>query len=192
MILISSFLTKLFHANQVVKANISYINPSCKLEGKKVIVTGGNKGLGFSMAKKFAEEGATVLITGRDVEKLEQSASEIGCEYLQLDLTNVESFDKFLRDCVRKIGVIDCLVNNAGISLHESSFTEVTPKTFDLQVSTNFRGGFFLTQKFIEMLTSKNRHGVVLFISSETGEMADERPYGWTKAAINSMTVTVR
>jgi len=179
---------KVFGTTKVINANISYLNPSKKLEGKKIVVTGGNKGLGYSMAKKFVEEGAVVLITGRDVVKLEQSSKEIGCECMPLDLTSVESFDTFLSESVRKIGGIDCLVNNAGISLHEESFSEVTPKSFDLQISTNFRGSFFLTQKFVNLLIANNKAGVILFISSETGEMADERPYGWTKAAINSMT----
>lgn len=178
----------LFGSHKVVTANISYINPSKRLEGKKIIVTGGNKGLGYAMAKRFVREGADVLISGRDLQSLEQSSLEIGCQFSQLDITNVESFDSFLKEAIIKLGGVNCIVNNAGISLHEKNFLEVSPKSFDAQISTNFRGCFFLTQRFISLMLEKNENGNILFISSETGEMADERPYGWSKAAINSMT----
>ena len=71
--------------------------------------------------------------------------------------------------------------------MHETDYSKVTPDTFDRQINTNLRGGFFLTQRFIQFLKTKNEKGTILFTSSETGETVDERPYGWTKAAINSM-----
>lgn len=178
----------LFGSHKMMTANISYLDPSQRLEGKKIIVTGGNKGLGFAMAKRFVQEGAEVLISGRDLHSLKQSSQEIGCQYIQLDITNVESFDAFLKEAIMKLGGVNCIVNNAGISLHEKSFLEVSTESFDVQLSTNFRGSFFLTQKYIKLMLDNNETGNVLFISSETGEMADERPYGWSKAAINSMT----
>ena len=78
-------------------------------------------------------------------------------------------------------------LNNAGISLHEPTFFDVRPETFDAQIATNLRGGFFLTQCFTKLLLREKRPGNVLFVSSETGETVDIRPYGFTKAAVNSM-----
>ena len=65
----------------MTKADIVLLSPNQRLVRKKVIITGGNRGLGFAMAKKkFTDEGAEVLITGRDEEKLEKAAKEIGCK----------------------------------------------------------------------------------------------------------------
>lgn len=172
---------------QNITADISYLQPNGRLSGKKIIVTGGGKGLGAAMATKFVSEGALVLISGRNEETLKEKAEQIGCQYLTLDVQKTDSLDKFIHDADRILGGVDCLVNNAGISLHEPTFFDVTPDTFDAQIATNLRGGFFLTQSFTKLLLQEKRKGNVLFVSSETGETVDIRPYGFTKAAINSM-----
>ena len=170
-----------------IKAEISSLCPSNKLVGKKIIITGGGRGLGASMAKKFVEEGADVLITGRNEDTLKRTSEQLGCSYLVLDMTSPESFDKFLDDAESKLGGLDVLVNNAGVSLHENSFFDVVPEGFDTQIDTNFKGGYFLSQSFIKRMVERGSAGNVLFISSETGETVDFRPYGFTKAAVNSM-----
>lgn len=170
-----------------VTANIAYSSPHETLYGKKIIVTGGGSGIGYAMAKKFKEEGAQVLIAGRNEDKLIKCSKELDCHYLLLDVTKVETFESFVNNANRILEGANCLVNNAGISLHEKSFADVTPDSFDMQINTNLRGSFFLTQKFVNMLISQNQEGNILFVSSETGDTVDIRPYGWTKAAINSM-----
>ena len=168
-------------------ANISYLSPNKTLQGKKVVITGGGRGLGFAMAKKFKAEGAEVLIAGRNLKVLEERAQTIGCDYLQLDVSNPSEFDAFMKKAVDKLNGINVLVNNAGISLHENTFFDVTPETFDMQVDTNLKGAFFLTQSFIRHIKDSGLKACVLFVSSETGDTMDFRPYGFTKAAINSM-----
>ena len=168
-------------------ANISYLSPNKTLQGKKVVITGGGRGLGFAMAKKFKAEGAEVLIAGRNLKVLEESAQTVGCDYLQLDVSNPSEFDAFMKKAVDKLNGINVLVNNAGISLHENTFFDVTPDTFDMQVDTNLKGAFFLTQSFIRHIKDSGLKACVLFVSSETGDTMDFRPYGFTKAAINSM-----
>lgn len=172
---------------QNITANISYLQPNERLSGRKIIITGGGKGLGAAMATKFVSEGAIVLISGRNEKTLKEKAQQIGCKYLTLDVQDTDSLDKFIHDADRILGGVDSLVNNAGISLHEPTFFDVTPDTFDAQIATNLRGGFFLTQSFTKLLLCEKRKGNVLFVSSETGETVDIRPYGFTKAAINSM-----
>ena len=157
--------------------------------GKKVIITGGGRGLGYSMAKKFVAEGASVLISGRNESVLRDSAKELGCLYLTLDVNDTNSFSFFISRAEELLGEIDCLVNNAGISLHENGFLDVSPKQFDSQFNTNLKGAFFLTQCFIERNLKVDRRNTkkVLFISSETSMTVDERPYRLTKAAMNSL-----
>lgn len=170
-----------------VHVNISYLQPNCHLAGKKVIITGGGRGLGLSMAKKFVAEGAEVLIAGRNEQTLQESALQISCKYLKLDVSNPSVFKSFIEESAKLLNGVNVLVNNAGISLHERTFFDVTPETFDKQIDINFKGAFFLTQAFIEHLKATDSKGNVLFISSETGDTMDFRPYGFTKAAVNSM-----
>lgn len=174
---------------KVVKAEISLLQPNQRLVGKKILVTGGNRGLGFSMAKKFTEEGASVLITGRNEDALKKASQEIGCYYLVYDVINVNKADEFLLEADQMLGGINVLVNNAGISLHEGNIRNVTIEQYDSQFETNLRGAYFLTQSFIKLFESKGRkNGNVLFLSSERGQHVDDLPYGIIKAAINSLT----
>ena len=178
----------LLHGNPTpVYANISYLSPNETLRGKKVVITGGGRGLGFSMANKFVAEGAEVLIVGRNIKVLEESAKKLECKYLQLDVSNPSEFDTFMDKAEELLGEVNVLVNNAGISLHENTFFDVTPETFDKQVDTNLKGAFFLTQSFIRHIKNTDTKACILFVSSETGDTMDFRPYGFTKAAINSM-----
>ncbi len=170
-----------------VTAEICNLSSSKKLDGMRIVITGGGSGLGLAMARKFISEGANVLIAGRRKDVLEKAAKETMCEYAVLDVTQPSTFETFFKDAKTKLGGVDVLVNNAGVSLHETSFFDVTPEGFDKQIATNLKGAFFMTQAFLKNAVGENTRGNVLFISSETGETADCRPYGYTKAAINSM-----
>lgn len=171
-----------------VHASISYLTPSDKLAGKNIIITGGGRGLGKAMAEKFVAEGANVLITGRTENTLKSVADELGCRYLVFDVCDASSAGVFMEKADKMLGGVNVLINNAGISLHEWAIENVSIEQFDKQIHTNLRGGYFLTQKFIEIFKrNQTRNGSVLFISSERGEQADDIPYGLTKAAINSL-----
>ena len=172
-----------------VTANVFYLNPNNQLLGKKIIVTGGSRGLGYAMAKKFTEEGADVLITGRNEDTLLKSANEIGCKYLKLDIQDVDAFDDFIKKADESLHGIDILFNNAGLSLHEKSFLSVDNKMFEDQFNTNLKGPFFLSQSYIRLCQEYKREGIkkILFTSSETSMTVDERPYGLSKAALNSL-----
>ncbi len=183
---IKKIFRRLFRRSVVVKAQIAMTDASQKLKDKCIVITGGSGVIGKTMAKRFVAEGARVLICGRNEKSLMEARTEIGCESSILDLTKVVTFEAFLDKSIEKLGRIDCLINNAAVSLHES-FQTVTPDGFDKQINTNFRGPFFLSQKVLAYMKENNVRGQVLFISSETGETADIRPYGLTKAAINSL-----
>lgn len=171
-----------------ITASIHCSNPSKVLLGKKIIITGGSKGIGKALALKFVSEGADVMITGRDTETLSEVASEIGCHYKMLDMKSVDSFDDFINEASDILGGLDCLVNNAGVSLHEWDILNVTEEGYDNQFDTNLKGAYFLTKSFLKyMLPNPTSPKNILFISSERGEQADVIPYGLTKAAMNSL-----
>lgn len=173
----------------VVKADIKYLTPNKRLENKRILITGGSRGLGFAMAKKFVSEGAVVLITGRNIERLKQVSEEIGCKYILFDSTDFDKIDVFFKEATNVLGQIDVLVNNAGISLHEGTIRNVTKESYDAQFNTNLRSVYFLSQKFLEIYENNHQqNGSILFLSSERGEYVDDIPYGLIKASVNSLT----
>lgn len=170
-----------------VSANIVCSYPSQLLEGKKIIITGGGRGLGLAMAKKFVSEGGEVLITGRNEANLKREAEGIGCKYFAFDITDFQNHASFINKANEMLEGANVLINNAGISLHESSFLEVSEKQFDDQFNTNLKGSYFLSQLFIKLCLKENRTANILFVSSERGDTVDTLPYGLTKACLNSL-----
>lgn len=181
----TKFLLDQNHHN--IFAKIYNLEANKTLSGKNIIITGGCRGLGLAMAKRFINNGAKVLITGRNEENLKSVANELDCKYLAFDITNLSSINDYLNQADALLGGANVLVNNAGISLHESTFFDVTPEGFTKQIETNLEGPFFLTQSFVRLILKRGSSANILFISSETGDTVDYRPYGFTKGAINSM-----
>ena len=171
-----------------VKVHIGSIDNAHRLIGKKILITGGGSGLGLEMARKFISEGAYVLICGRNEDKLKNVAESLGekCFYLKHDASKVEESENLLKQVIAKLGDLDCLVCNAGISLHEGSIENVTIDGYDQQIGILLRANFFLAQAFVKHY----KHGSnsdLLFISSMTGNAPAEIPYGIAKAALSSM-----
>lgn len=178
-----------FHGtpNIIVKASVSYLSPNNRLSGKKIVITGGGRGLGRAMAERFVSEGAKVLISGRTEATLKETADKIGCQYLVFDVCDISKAKEFIEKADEMLGGLNTLVNNAGISLHEWYIENVSVEQFDRQIATNLRGSYFLTQQFIELYRHNHvKSGNILFVSSERGIQTDDIPYGLTKAAINS------
>lgn len=175
-----------------VTVNVSQINYGKILENRNIVITGGGKGIGFAIAKKYISEGANVVITGRTEKTLKEATEKLGdsCKYVVFDISKVEEMKKFLSMCEDKFtGKIDSLISNAGISLHENIYKNVTIEGFDKQFNTNFRASYFLAKEYIEYLErNKCENGNLIFISSETGNQCYDIPYGLTKAALNSLT----
>jgi 3-oxoacyl-[acyl-carrier protein] reductase len=173
----------------IVKITVTQKAPEQVFSKKVYLVTGGGSGIGFEITKKLIKNGAKVIITGRNEEKLKNAAKTLGanCTYKTLDMSNIKCFSAFIDDIFTEYGRIDGLVNNAGVSLHEWDFLKVTPEGFEEQFLTNLKGSFFLTQNYVKKTLETKNPGNVIFISSERGSMAECIPYGLTKASINSL-----
>lgn len=175
--------------NVTVDVNISSVNNANLLKGKNVLVTGSSTGIGFEIAKKCIQNGAKVLINGRNKEKIQKALEGLGnrAEALLFDISNVYSSDEFIAQAKEKLnGDIDILVCNAGISFHEKDIMHVTIDGFNQQLDTNLKGAYFLAKSFIEKRKPEKEY-CILFVSSERGFQCDDIPYGLTKASINSL-----
>lgn len=174
-----------------INVSTAYFDNDTYLKDKIVLITGGNKGIGYSIAKRVIEGGGKAIITGRNKNDLDTAKEQLGENLYAyvLDNNNPEKFDSFIKKIDKEVGEINCLVNNAGVSFHEKSFEEVTIKGFDEQININLRGTYFMCQSYINYYKSKKmKSGVILNIASETANQPMYRPYGMSKSAIVSFT----
>ena len=138
-----------------------------QLQNAKVVVTGGSSGIGKATAKLLIEKGAKVLITGRNAEKLEKVAQEIGATPLALDMTDTAEFEQAAKKAQELVGgPIDVLINNAGIGEY-APLGEIRLEQFQKVYMTNVFGLSLLTQAFLPQL--KAQKGNIVNIASTAG-----------------------
>lgn len=176
-----------------VSVTVSTVPPGSILAGRRIVVTGGGRGIGFAIAKACIDQGAEVVISGRSEGTLERSVAKLGdaAHGIVFDVRDVCGAKPFLERCSEVLGgPIDCLVSNAGVNSYERSPLNVTEKSFDYQMETNLKGNYFLCNAYIEMAKAEqvrsNRDSVLLIVSSEAGSFSYDIPYGMSKAAMDS------
>lgn len=175
----------------ILNVNIGLLSEGSLLEGHTVLITGATGGIGSCIARQCAAQGANVILLGRDPEKLDLLCFELGDNAAQIctDLQDISGFDRMLQSADRFFGSIDCLVNNAGISLHEGDFMNVTEKTWDAQLTTNLKMPYFLTQSWLRYYREKKlTSGRIVMMASDTSGMGSTIPYGISKVGIASLT----
>lgn len=190
-----SFLIKFFHYikwcarggyTQISLSQISY--PSI-LEGKRVLITGGSEGIGLAIAKKFISVGATVVVTGRNPDKLRSVSSKIGSDKLftlRWDVCNIKDIKCNILKIKELMGGVDILVNNAAFLAHY----ENTLEYFDKTIETNVKSNYFMCNAFAEFMKEENgvRGGNILNVSSINSFQANVHPYFISKRAVNAIT----
>ena len=155
-----------------------------KLNQKIAVITGGNSGIGRSIAERFAAEGAAVVVFGRNQETLDQTATALGEGHLavQGDVSDATDLDRLFARVKEAYGRIDVLVANAGIA-PLTPLDQVDEAYFDRLFGVNVRGLFFTVQKAIPLLAEGS--SVVLTGSTVTHRgMPGMSVYGATKAAV--------
>lgn len=159
-----------------------------KFENKIAVITGGNSGMGYGTAKLLKELGATVIITGRRKEAIEQAAKELGVHAVLSDQGKLEDIDSLVDTVTKDFGKVDILFINAGIS-GTSSVELETPENFDNMINVNFRGVFFTLSKFIPHL---NDGASVVILSSVLASTVSSglSVYSASKAAVNAIMKT--
>lgn len=158
-----------------------------QLENKVAVVTGGSSGIGLGIAKRFAAEGARVVITGRNKSNLYKAVAEIsgGALGIQGDVSQLPDLDRIFKTVGEKLGKIDILVANAGAYI-VGPLTNFTEDMFDRLSDINFKGTFFTIQKALPVL--KDGASVVLVSSTVNGKgVPNYAAYSATKAAIRSL-----
>jgi NAD(P)-dependent dehydrogenase (short-subunit alcohol dehydrogenase family) len=159
-----------------------------KLKNKIAVITGGNSGIGYATAQKMKEEGAEVIITGRNKERVDQAALELGVKGVVSDVTDLNSIDQLVEGVKSSYGKIDILFVNAGI-FQPAPIGQISEEMFDHQMGTNFKGAIFTIEKFLPIL---NEGASIINLSSINAytAMPNTAVYAASKAALNSYTRT--
>lgn len=159
------------------------------------LITGANKGLGREVARRLLADGHDVWVAARDPQRGQAAAQQLGARFVQLDVTDEPS----VAAAVERVGALDVLVNNAGISGGFKPVAEVTPEDVERVFATNVLGIVRVTQAFVPLL-ERSANPVVVNVSSGMGSLAITTDpsrlestlvglaYPASKAAVNMLT----
>lgn len=173
--------------------NVGLIAYDELLKEKKILITGGNSGIGLCIAKKCIQLGADVVITGRSPERLSRAATEINSSrlhFLEWDVANVGIIEEKLKEVSDLVGgELDILINNAGI-LSRKVFPNVEENDWDDVYSVNSKGLFFLTQALSSAWVNAPSSGTkkIINVSSQGGYVGATYPYRMTKWDVAGLT----
>lgn len=163
------------------------------LTGKRALITGSSRGIGFALAKGLAGAGAELLINGRDTEVLGNAAKTLADDgakvtALAFDVTNPESINEAIDHAENEIGPIDILINNAGMQ-HRAPLEDFPPEKFDQLIKTNVNSVFYVGQAVAKHMI-KRGEGKIINICSVMSMLARPgiAPYTASKGAVANLT----
>jgi 3-oxoacyl-[acyl-carrier protein] reductase len=163
------------------------------LAGKVAIVTGGTRGIGLAVARLLAEDGASVVVSGRDAVRLDAAVRELeslGAAVLGIaaDVTKREDVDRLVEATRERFGRIDVLVNNAGIT-RDQLLVRMKDDDWDQVLDTNLRG-VFLMVRAVGKVMMRQKSGRIISISSTAGAMGNpgQVNYSAAKAGVIGLT----
>jgi NAD(P)-dependent dehydrogenase (short-subunit alcohol dehydrogenase family) len=163
------------------------------LKGKRAMVTGATKGIGFETCKVLADAGADIVAVGRDkagLADVKQAVESYGrrCVAISADMASVDGPKHAAAEALKAFGTIDILVNNAGIA-RNAPLVDITMAQWDETMAVNLRAPFLLAQALVPNMIKQNM-GKIINISSQSGIMAlaDHGAYGASKGGLNMLT----
>jgi 3-oxoacyl-[acyl-carrier protein] reductase len=163
------------------------------LAGKVAIVTGGSRGIGLAIARLLAEDGASVVVSGRDAARLEAAVKELeslGAPVMGVaaDAAKREDVDRLVEATRERFGRIDVLVNNAGIT-RDQLLVRMKDDDWDQVLDTNLRGVFLMTRA-VGKVMMRQKSGRIINIASTAGAMGNpgQVNYSAAKAGVIGLT----
>lgn len=157
-----------------------------RLDNKIAVITGANSGIGLASAKRFAQEGARVFLTGRRQRELDAAVAEVGngARGVRGDIANLADLDRLYEVVRTEAGRIDVLFANAGGGRF-AALSEITEEDYESTFSTNVKGTLFTVQKGLPLLVDGASVILTGSTAATTGSPAFS-VYGASKAAIRS------
>ncbi len=167
-----------------------------KLENKVALVTGASKGIGASIAKYFAAEGAKVIVnyasSKTDAEKVVQAITDNGgtAVAVQADVSIQTDVIQLFDEAKNAFGTLDILVNNAGIYNYQP-VEEVSAETFNQQFSINVLGSVFAIQSAVKLFGEKGGNIINISSGASNTPLPTGSVYSATKAALDAITIAL-
>ena len=162
---------------------------------RKALVTGASRGIGYAIAKKLAQNGDKIVITGRKKETLERVAKELGQNVFPMvwDAAEFDKADEKVREAAGQLGGLDIVVNNAGIFARRSewdkrSLLQTTAKEWQEVIDVNASAVFFTMQASVNYMLENGVKGNILNITSVAGEEPVFGAYGGSKILATGLT----
>jgi len=162
-----------------------------RFEGKTVLVTGGNSGIGLAAAKAYAAEGARVIITGRDAAALARARNELGTAAVAIvnDASSLPAAKQLAQELQTKDLTLDAVFINAGVAKF-AAFADVDESLWDQTFDVNIKGAYFQIQALLPLLS----HGASIVINGSINAhlgMPGSSVYAASKAALISLAKTL-
>ena len=167
-----------------------------RLRNDKIIVFGGGSGIGKAIAKRFCDAGATVIIAGRNEEKLKSAVLEINADNLYckaFDITKIKEHMSFFDECAELLGGLNAFVNAAALGTSQLTGRDyepwdITEEEWDTLTDINFKAAFFLMRNEIDYMLERKIRGNILNIASNAACMDIIGSYGASKEAVIKWT----
>ena len=167
-----------------------------RLQDKVAIITGAGSGFGSGMARRFAAEGAKVVLADVNVKRVEDELADIGKNALsvQADVSRRDDMERVARTAFEMFGRIDIMINNAGFTHRNMPLTEVTEDSFDLIASVNMKALYYSTQIVVPIMEHQGG-GVIINTASATalhprkGLVWYSASKGWIISATKAMAL---
>ncbi|WP_291046885.1 SDR family NAD(P)-dependent oxidoreductase, partial [Herbiconiux sp.] len=140
-----------------------------RLLGKKIVVTGGARGIGAEIARRCAVEGAEISVLDRLADEGSEVAAELGCHFVPVDLTDEASTRDALGDAIAALDGIDVLVNNAGI-LRFSPLLEISLEEWNTMFAINTTAMLLTTQVAARSMIAAGTGGKIVNLASMAGK----------------------
>ncbi|WP_185803496.1 SDR family oxidoreductase [Pontivivens nitratireducens] len=165
-----------------------------RLKDKTAIITGGASGFGAGIARKFATEGARIIIADIDSDAAQAVAGELGCDAIQVDIGEADSVARLATEAQAIFGTPDILINNAGVTHLPKPMEEVTEDEFDRVLRVNVKSIYLTARAFVPDMKTRGS-GVFINVASTAG--VSPRPNlnwynaskGWVITATKAMAV---
>jgi NAD(P)-dependent dehydrogenase (short-subunit alcohol dehydrogenase family) len=163
-----------------------------RFHDRVVLITGGTRGVGLATARAFAQEGASVVVTGLDVARGREAAAMIlRGTFMGGDVRVAADCERIVADTTQRLGRLDVLVNNAGVIYRDRTAEQTTEDEWDTTFATNVKGAFLMSRSALPALRATK--GNIVSVASYTGLVgfAGAAAYAASKAALVNFTRTM-
>ncbi len=158
-----------------------------KFDGKVAVITGGARGIGEAMVKRFVEDGATVISLDLNLEQVEATAKPLGAVGMKCDVGNEAEVQAVFGEIIEKYGTIDILINNAGIT-RDAILHKMSDEYWNAVINVNLNSLFYCCKAVLPTMRKQGSGKIINLSSSSAWGNAGQTNYSASKGAVIGFT----